>query len=88
MNLKMIFSTGALLLLSGCSIESSITALVSELLVDGSSTEMTSGSVQGVYSSQGYEVQASLSYHYVPPQLTTAQGYTVNGNLQSMIFKE
>lgn len=78
--------------LSGCSMEASIESLsknVSEVFSKKATpSEVVPSSGQGVHTSQGYEVQSSLSYYRSSPEVVTSQGYTVQTNVQSMIFKE
>ncbi|WP_374029952.1 hypothetical protein [Bdellovibrio bacteriovorus] len=90
MDLKIFIVVGASLL-GGCSFEASIQSLSSDINTisqKATSSEVTPASKQGVFTTKGYEVQTSVSYYSAPAEVTTAQGYTVNMNVQSTLYKE
>lgn len=77
--------------IAACSMDASIQSLaqdVSEIFGKSTPAEFVSSSSQGVYTTKGYEVQSSVSYYKAKPEVLTPQGYTVQTNVQSTLFKD
>lgn len=77
--------------LSGCSLEANIERMyddVSEAFRAPSGKEIVSVSQQGTVTAGGYSVQSSTSFHSNNGTVRTAQGYTVQTSVQSVILKK
>lgn len=78
--------------LPACSLEASIGSMFENLpeIVQGkiSGDELVPASQQGIVTAQGYTVQSSISFQSGKSKVLTSQGYQVNTNVQSNIFRE
>lgn len=78
--------------LSACSFDVSIQSIVDNLpeIIQSktSGEELVPASQQGVVTAQGYTVQSSVSFQSGKSQVMTSQGYQINTNVQSNIFKD
>lgn len=87
----LIFLLGSITL-SACTVEVDVQRVgrgLSELLqIKVSNIDLVTTSQQGVLTAGGYSVQSSVDFHAGALEVTTASGYKVNTNVQSILFKE
>lgn len=87
---KICLYIGLVLSVSACSLDASIQSFsqnISDTFSKVTPAEVVPSSSQGVYTTKGYIVQSSMSYYNAKPEVLTDQGYTVQTNVQSTLFR-